>query len=554
MGGLLSLLLGIHVYLRGGRDSVTGTFCLALLCCSVWCLGFFFFLIATNYSNAFFWRTAMDQGAIFIPVFWFDFVNRFAESVTRLLEKYIYYVLALGISLLNITNYFFDGIFTNGLSSKYFFHYYPNASYGYSIFLIFYLILVFRSLYLLYINYKHNSLDQKNVQIRFLILSTVFGFFGGGTTFLMTFNLPFAPWGIIIFLVYPFFIAYLIAKYKLFDAKLFYEHFLIVLISLILFTRIAITKETSENLINLSMFLVITLIGFSLYRRSCESIKQLEQITVLSRDLENRNDALTDLNQNLAQKVEAQTKEIRKAYEVEKRAKEEIERLDQNKSDFIIITQHHLRTPLSQIRWYLDSIASGLYGQISNEVSSAIENTTKITDKLYKILNHFLDISRLKVGHNILNIETVNLKNIIDSAIYEFRSDIKKKMISVKFVSDSWPEVSCDPEKIKDVFMVVLDNSIKYNKEGGEVYIGYAKSKKGYVVNFSNTGVALSKADLVSIFKDSFYRSSEAKKMNPTGMGVSLLVAKTIMLAHKGSIHLGLNKEGRTEVTLEFKR
>jgi two-component system sensor histidine kinase ResE len=202
----------------------------------------------------------------------------------------------------------------------------------------------------------------------------------------------------------------------------------------------------------------------------------------------------------------------------------------------------------------LDSIASGLYGQISNEVSSAIENTTKITDKLYKILNHFLDISRLKVGHNILNIETVNLKNIIDSAIYEFRSDIKKKMISVKFVSDSWPEVSCDPEKIKDVFMVVLDNSIKYNKEGGEVYIGYAKSKKGYVVNFSNTGVALSKADLVSIFKDSFYRSSEAKKMNPTGMGVSLLVAKTIMLAHKGSIHLGLNKEGRTEVTLEFKR
>jgi signal transduction histidine kinase len=293
--------------------------------------------------------------------------------------------------------------------------------------------------------------------------------------------------------------------------------------------------------------IIFCLVGYFLIRSILNESERREEVI-------NLNHALADLNQNLAQKVEAQTKEIRKAYEVEKRAKEEIERLDQNKSDFIIITQHHLRTPLSQIRWYLDSIASGLYGQISNEVSSAIENTTKITDKLYKILNHFLDISRLKVGHNILNIETVNLKNIIDSAIYEFRSDIKKKMISVKFVSDSWPEVSCDPEKIKDVFMVVLDNSIKYNKEGGEVYIGYAKSKKGYVVNFSNTGVALSKADLVSIFKDSFYRSSEAKKMNPTGMGVSLLVAKTIMLAHKGSIHLGLNKEGRTEVTLEFKR
>jgi signal transduction histidine kinase len=293
--------------------------------------------------------------------------------------------------------------------------------------------------------------------------------------------------------------------------------------------------------------IIFCLVGYFLIRSILNESERREEVI-------NLNHALADLNQNLAQKVEAQTKEIRKAYEVEKRAKEEIERLDQNKSDFIIITQHHLRTPLSQIRWYLDSIASGLYGPVSREISGAIESVTIVTDKLSKILNHFLDISRLKVGHNILNLEPVNLKNLIDSVVYEFRLEIKKKTISINFFCDTLPDLDCDPEKIKDVFVIVLDNAIKYNKVGGVIDIECKEGRKGFVVSITNTGLMLSSTDLSSIFKDTFYRSADAKKMNPAGMGVSLLVARTIIQAHKGSISLDVDERGLSRVSLQFKK
>src|SRR5438552_2240493 len=75
-------------------------------------------------------------------------------------------------------------------------------------------------------------------------------------------------------------------------------------------------------------------------------------------DNELRKEQLRDLNENLERKVSEQTAEIKKSYNLEKQAKEELQSLDQNKNDFIIVTQHHLRTPLTQIRWYISSMLS----------------------------------------------------------------------------------------------------------------------------------------------------------------------------------------------------
>src|SRR3989344_2201803 len=87
--------------------------------------------------------------------------------------------------------------------------------------------------------------------------------------------------------------------------------------------------------------------------------------SLIERDQKN---LLITFNEALSQKVEIQTREIKKAYEVERKARLELQNFDQSKNDFIIITQNHLRTPLTQIRWYTDAIARGMYGTVSSEL------------------------------------------------------------------------------------------------------------------------------------------------------------------------------------------
>jgi two-component system sensor histidine kinase VicK len=89
---------------------------------------------------------------------------------------------------------------------------------------------------------------------------------------------------------------------------------------------------------------------------------------------------------------------------------------------------------------------------------------------------------------------------------------------------------------------------------GGVIDIECKEGRKGFVVSITNTGLMLSSTDLSSIFKDTFYRSADAKKMNPAGMGVSLLVARTIIQAHKGSISLDVDERGLSRVSLQFKK
>ncbi len=267
-------------------------------------------------------------------------------------------------------------------------------------------------------------------------------------------------------------------------------------------------------------------------------------------------ETLTSFNKTLNEKVAEQTVEVKRAYEVEKKANRELKQVDQNKNDFILITQHHLRTPLSQIRWYSDSIINGLYGDISVELGEVISKIDKAAEKLTKTLNDFLAITQLKIGTKVLNVQPINLKDVIETVLYDLSSEIKRKKITVSFPANDnhWHLVSADSDRMKDVFAIILDNAILYNhQEGGKLRISTEQKNGILIVNVANTGIGLSKIDKLGLLKQSFYRSKEAKKVNPSGMGVGLLVAKTIVEAHHGSIVLesdGVKKEVKIEIKL----
>jgi len=339
--------------------------------------------------------------------------------------------------------------------------------------------------------------------------------------------------------IWIYFIGYSIIKYRQMNVRAFTAEVLAVSMTALMFINI-FTNIPLGIYGRALLFLAFAVLAYFLIRNIVTVSVQREE--------------LADLTQNLQQKVDAQTKEIRRAYEVEKRARVELQQLNQNKNDFIIITQHHLRTPLAQIRWYTDSIATGLYGIVSDELGTVISHINGASEKLIKTLNNFLNIAQMKIGMKFLTIGPVDVQPIINAILFELSPHINKKHISVTVsgVNANWPLVRADAERIKEALAILIDNAVVYNTGGGNIAIEAEKQRNMFLLHISNTGLSLNSEESARLFKQSFFRTKEAKRVNPTGMGVGLLVVKTIIEAHKGSLALESSEGERTRFVISL--
>jgi signal transduction histidine kinase len=184
------------------------------------------------------------------------------------------------------------------------------------------------------------------------------------------------------------FTAFSIIRYRLFNIKTVAAEVFTFSIWTMLVVRVSRDILIEDILID-SLLLVFSIIfGILLVKSVLGEVKQKEELQTLSGKLQ-------DLNDHLEQKVAEQTVEIRKSYEVEKKARIELEKLDKTKDQFILTTQHHLRTPLTIIKEYLSVIKDD--PSLSRESHSNLEKVSSSTDTLSQFINELLQITELKV-------------------------------------------------------------------------------------------------------------------------------------------------------------
>ena len=184
------------------------------------------------------------------------------------------------------------------------------------------------------------------------------------------------------------FTAFAIIRYRLFNIKTVAAEFFTFSIWIMLAIRVS--RDTlAEDIVMDSLLLTFSIIfGTLLIKSVLGEVKQKEELQVLSGKLQN-------LNDHLQEKVAEQTVEIRRAYEVEKKARIELEELDKTKDQFILTTQHHLRTPLTIIKGYLSVIKED--PSLSKNSISNLEKISNSTDTLSQFINDLLQITELKV-------------------------------------------------------------------------------------------------------------------------------------------------------------
>lgn len=207
----------------------------------------------------------------------------------------------------------------------------------------------------------------------------------------------------------------------------------------------------------------------------------------------------------------------------------ELLEVDREKSNFITVTSHQLRTPLTEIRWSLESL---LLKKLDTDSHQAIQKASNGINRLIGIVNDMMSAGTVAA---VLEKSSFPLTPLIDTVVQELTNLANKKEVQVSF-SRPPDEITLngDREKIKLIVKNIIDNAIRYSPKK-TVEITVSTEGKNVNIKIKDTGEGIPPEEYDTIFKK-FFRGKQALKLEPDGSGVGLYTAQSIAKKHDGKI------------------
>lgn len=212
-------------------------------------------------------------------------------------------------------------------------------------------------------------------------------------------------------------------------------------------------------------------------------------------------------------------------------ANKKLKELDRIKSDFVANVAHEFRTPLTVIKGNVDLVNKGGLGPVSPGQKEMLEGAISIANRLSRLVNDLLDISKIESGKMGLKKESVNMNKMIEENIALFDKIVhdRKQKVKKELAKDV-PLIHADIDKITQAFVNLLSNAIKYTPDSGEILVKMVNLDKEIMVEVSDTGEGIAPENIDKIF-DKFTRVTAEKK---EGTGLGLPIAKDIVTLHNG--------------------
>jgi len=246
-----------------------------------------------------------------------------------------------------------------------------------------------------------------------------------------------------------------------------------------------------------------------------------------------------------------------KRYEEEiKRQNAELKRLNRIKTDFLNVTSHELRTPMVAIKGYAQLISDMSLGEITKKQKKALGVVLRNTNRLNKLVQDILDVSRLESGTMKFITEETDIGKMIKETVETMQSFANNMQIKINTIlEDNIPFIIIDSERIKQVIVNLLNNAIKFSPCKSEINI-YVKKEGDYVLfKVQDYGRGIPKNKIGKIF-DTFYQvDSEKDRKIMSGTGLGLAISRGIVVAHGGKIFVEskLGKGSTFSFTLPLK-
>lgn len=209
--------------------------------------------------------------------------------------------------------------------------------------------------------------------------------------------------------------------------------------------------------------------------------------------------------------------------------------IEKMKTEFVSVAAHQLRTPLSAIKWTIRMILDGDAGEINEEQRELLEQTYISNERMIRLINDLLDVSRIEEGRLLYNQEDTQIEDVLDSVIEASQEMLRNKNMVLEVNKKETPKVKIDKEKIGVVIQNLLENAIKYTEQGGKIKITLDNDEKNVIFKIEDSGVGIPKSQQDRIFTK-FFRAENVTRMETNGTGLGLYTTKNIVQAHKGQI------------------
>ncbi len=315
--------------------------------------------------------------------------------------------------------------------------------------------------------------------------------------------------------IFPFAVctAYAIFKHKAFKVKNLGSTIMAFFLCMATFVEIIFAETSGQLLLRVGIFLFVLLI----------SIQFIKNIFALERTKE----SLLDANVKL-------------------------QSLDKLKSEFISLASHQLRSPLTVIKGYASTLTDGIVGDLTPKQSEIVRHIYTSAQGLASVVEDFLNVTKIEQGGMKYVFAETDLGTIVRdlAADMKIAAEDKHLKLSLEIDDECKYIINADGVKLKQVFLNLIDNSIKYTKEGF-VMLRLTANDNEILFSVTDSGVGISEETKAKLFTK--FARGEGGALNAGGSGLGLYLAQEIVKAHKGKITIdskGLDKGSTFSVVL----
>lgn len=497
---LFVLLFGLFVLQKDFTSRMSQllfAFCISMF---GWMFGtFMMFATRTDPQSALEWDRFVYASVVFMPPLMHHFSLLFTGQTHRQRALLIInYVLAFCFLLATRTPYFVDGV------NYYWWGVHSQAQLLHHVFLGYFFLgtgVFFRNLFIFY---RKSTDHLARLQTIYSFIAFAIVIFVGGSAYLFAYGIDTKfPFSYLSGIIFPVMLFYAVSKHHLLGAKTIVTEVLVGLVEFLMVMQIFFSRTLSDIIVRVLFAVGVAVIGYLLMNSVNREVKRREEVTRLARSLEQANLRLQEL--------------------------------DKQKTDFLSIAAHQLRTPLSILNGYIELIRDGGYGKVNKKIVEILDNMDESNTRLVKLVDDFLNITRIEQGRTKYDFVEQDACKIVESVAHELEDRAEQKGLHITMAgAKKLCKVRLDEEKIRHVIFNFVDNAIKYSNKG---IIAVSSTVEGglLTVEVKDKGFGFDKVDEANFFQK-FYRGNNVKGTNVNGTGLGLYVCRKFIEAHQGKI------------------
>lgn len=205
--------------------------------------------------------------------------------------------------------------------------------------------------------------------------------------------------------------------------------------------------------------------------------------------------------------------------------------------DFVNLTSHQLRTPLSGTKWLLELLQKSDTGNLNRKQRDFIEKLYSSNERMISLVNDLLEVTRIEQGQTKMYLQPTDLAAVIRNLIQEKAKEIHTKHLLISFTieQEPFPKVHTELNKIKQAVANLISNAVSYTLAGGKISIDLKVQDNLALCAISDTGVGILKVQQKNVFTK-FFRGSNVTTMEASGTGLGLYISKAFIGASGGRL------------------